>query len=62
MKNTGAGQIFWKRDAQMCVVEGSGELPLGAIREAYGAGLDGEVCLTESASLNENLIWIVTIS
>lgn len=54
-KDAGPSQVLWQGNAEMRVVESSHVLRLCRVGNARSTGLDAEVCLSQAASLNENL-------
>lgn len=54
-KNARSREVFWQWNPEVRVVEGAHVLGLSRVAEAYGTGLDAEVCLSQAASLDEHL-------
>ena len=53
-EDAGSRQVLWQRNPQMRVVKRAHVLRLGRIGKTTDAGLYAEVCLSQSASLDEN--------
>ena len=56
-EDAGTSEVLGQRDSQVGVVEGARILYLSCACNAGNASLDGEVCLAQSASLDEDLSW-----